>query len=142
MPPVLAVMFIIAIAIALQQDADTAGDPRAPSFYALAEAIAAAEGFGVAGAIPTVRNNPGDLKLDGQTITTFPTAAAGWDALYHQLDLIRDGGSRFYTPSTTLGAFASRWTATEQSAWLGNVVRGLQGAGVPATSSTTLGELL
>jgi hypothetical protein len=108
----------------------------------LAEAIAEAEGYGVPGAIPTVRNNPGDLKIGGGSITTFATAAEGWAALYRQLELIRDGGSAYYSPTMTLSAFSRVWTATEQGAWLANVLEGLQSRGVVASAGTQLDEVL
>lgn len=109
---------------------------------ALARAIAVAEGYGLPGAIPTVRNNPGDLKLDGDTITTFRTALDGWNALYRQLTLIVTGRSRFYSLDMTLAAMAATWTATEQAAWLANVVAALRADGWTVDGSTRLREIL
>ena len=59
----------------------------------LAELIARNEGFGVPGSIPTVRNNPGDLRHgphsshpDGPNdIGTIDTEAHGWEDLEGQL---------------------------------------------------------
>jgi hypothetical protein len=110
-----------------------------------ARAIAYAEGFGVPNAIPTVRNNPGDLKLprDGGAISTFPTVADGWDALYRQLQLIVSGRSSYYSIDMTIAAMGRVWTATEQQAWTSNVVSYLREHGVPsASSATTLAEIL
>jgi len=109
-----------------------------------ARAIAFAEGYGVPGAIPTIRNNPGDLKLpaDGGAISTFPTPTDGWLALYRQLKIIIEGRSSFYVLDMTIAQMAERWTATERSAWAANVVTYLQRAGLPVTSSTRLREVL
>lgn len=64
----------------------------------LASLIAQEEGFGVAGAIPTVRNNPGDLRHsphsehpdDPNAIGTIDTPADGWADLERQLQLYAD----------------------------------------------------
>jgi hypothetical protein len=117
---------------------------RSGSFYAFANAIAFAEGFGVPGAIPTVRNNPGDLKLpaDGGAITTFATPADGWEALYKQLDLIRTGASRYYQPTMTIDQVARVWTATEQSIWRNNVLTSMSRQGYNVTAGTVIGDVL
>lgn len=110
-----------------------------------ARAIAFAEGYGVPGAIPTVRNNPGDLKLpsSGGAITTFASAVEGWAALYRQLDLIVTGRSNVYTIGMTIGEMARRYTATEQTIWTGNVVKYLQKNGYPqVTAQTPLRDVL
>lgn len=109
------------------------------SVEALAKAIAKAEGYGVPGAIPTITNNPGDLKNGGKTyqntgITIYATAADGWNALYRQINLILSGGSTHYTVDTTLRKMGQIWTATvsEQAAWAKNVANYL-GVSVDAT---------
>lgn len=57
----------------------------------LARAIAAQEGFGVAGARPTRNHNPGDLRgwfpypADADGFTIFPDDATGWAALKQDL---------------------------------------------------------
>lgn len=115
--------------------------PVAPSvgIGQLAEAIALAEGYGVPGAIPTVANNPGDLKVGGPSIgsgiSVFQTPEQGWDALYRQLVAIRDGRSAYYDTSTTLADMGQRWAGDH--AWAGNVARTL---GVSV--ETTLAEIL
>jgi hypothetical protein len=114
---------------------------RAPGFFALADAIATAEGYGVPGAIPTVRNNPGDLKLAGSVVTSFDSPESGWDALYHQLDLIRTGQSAYYRPDMTLAELAQTWTATEQDFWLANVVHSLQAQGYTVGNDSRLVEV-
>jgi len=67
----------------------------------LAQLIAHNEGFGIAGAIPTLRNNPGDLKHsphsshppdDPNGIGHIDTIEHGWEDLERQLGLFAAGG--------------------------------------------------
>jgi hypothetical protein len=110
---------------------------------ALAKAISFAEGYGIPGAIPTDRNNPGDLKLSAGTITTFATPAEGWAALYHQLGLIASGASNYYQLDMSIGDMGRVWTATEQSAWSSNVASWLRDHWrSTVTTETTLREIL
>jgi hypothetical protein len=92
----------------------------------LAEAIAAAEGFGVAGAIPTVNHNPGDLKVPGSKMvnghTFFETDADGWNALYRQIGLWRSGKSRVMGPDWMFAQVAQKY-AEDWQPWLENVTR-------------------
>ena len=67
---------------------------------AIAHAIGKAEGFGLPGAIPTKRNNPGDLVAAGH-IASYATAAAGWTALDSLLVKIEQGQSKYYTTAMT-----------------------------------------
>ncbi len=99
---------------------------------AVAEAIARAEGFYVAGSIPARANNPGDLKIgdrgngviEGKTV--FATAQDGWNALYRQLDLIRTGKSRNFKPTDTWREVARTWVGPVGfEDWLGNVTQRL-----------------
>lgn len=118
-----------------------------------ADAIAVAgEGYGIAGAIPTRANNPGDLVIPNWTgntlgaakISVFSSPAEGWRRLYKQLQLIVDGQSRVYTPAMTIAEMAKRWTTTEPDAWARNVVNRLQSkwAYGNVTIDTVIGELL
>lgn len=61
----------------------------------LAELIAAEEGYGIPGALPTRDNNPGDLRHSAHSfhlpgapdaIGQIDTPADGWDDLVEQLD--------------------------------------------------------
>lgn len=115
---------------------------RPDGFFAFAQAIATAEGYGVPDAIPTVRNNPGDLRWTGADITTFDTPEAGWNALYRQLDLIRTGATGLYSVDMSIGAMAQVYTATEASAWAANVAGALVAQGFPATVDSPLREFL
>jgi hypothetical protein len=67
----------------------------------LAQLIAKQEGFGVPGAIPTVRNNPGDLRHSNHSshegegsndIGIIDTVADGWADLERQLQLYASRG--------------------------------------------------
>lgn len=103
---------------------DQAGD-QAATYSPLASAIANAEGYGGAGSIPTLANNPGDLELGdvgygimqaagGQKITVFPNVAAGWAALEKQISSIFAGRSRYYTPDESLQDFGVTYSGGSQ----------------------------
>ena len=117
---------------------------RSNGLIAFAQAIAHAEGFGVPGAIPTVRNNPGDLKMPSTfpEITTYPTPEDGWQALYGQLDYINSGRSPYYSASMTIAEMGRVWTATEQNYWTANVVASLRSQGFDVNENSIIGEIL
>lgn len=100
----------------------------------LANAIAQEEGFYVAGSIPQRQNNPGNLTVAGQ-ITTYPTAAAGWSALYAQVQSMFDGTSNYYNPSMSLAQVGNIYAGGDPN-WAANVASIL---GV--STSTTLNQL-
>ena len=114
----------------------------------LAQAIAKAEGYYTPRTIPARCNNPGDLKsvrgwkYPGQigvcrgSHVKFATPAAGWAALYHQIDKIVNGQSRHYSVDMTLQQVARKYAGNSR-VWARNVAHNL---GVPA--NTTLAELL
>jgi len=117
-------------------DLDSVGLPPAPSsqIRSMAQAIARAEGFYVAGSVPQRSHNPGNIKASWTGypstpggITMFPSESAGWAALYHQLELIRDGRSGQYSLANTIRQMGTRWTATigQQFAWASNVAQSL-----------------
>lgn len=88
---------------------------------ALAQAIAHAEGYGKAGALPTRYRNPGDLKGKCWTGHTgkgghavFPTDAAGQTALHQQIQKIIAGRSRYYTLDTTIAQMSRRYARNWQ----------------------------
>lgn len=111
---------------------------------AFARAVARAEGFGVAGAVPTRLNNPGDLKAssvasigrDASGHLQFANLVDGWTALYRQVQLIIDGHSRNYTLDMTINEMAAKY-AESNVHWARNVAGALN---VPA--STRLREIL
>jgi hypothetical protein len=90
----------------------------------IAQAIARAEGYGVPGAIPTVRNNPGNIKGPDGVIRTYSTPEEGWQALYRQVLLMLTGESRFYKPEMTIAEIARIYTGEAQFMnWARNVSR-------------------
>lgn len=91
-----------------------------PSITAVARAISQAEGYGVAGAIPTVRNNPGDLTDITGSVRTFPSASDGWNALYAQLQKIVDGTSSYYTLDMSWRQMGQIWAGGDGN-WAVNV---------------------
>lgn len=99
-----------------------------PSTFA--SAVATAEGYGVPGAIPTVNNNPGDLRgwpgvpTDSAGYSVFPTAAAGWAALEQQLQTIAGGESEYYSPDMTIAQMGATW-ANGDANWAANVAAAL-----------------
>ncbi len=95
----------------------------------LAEAIAYAEGFFVAGSRAARNHNPGDLTVDvtGKGIgkdgifIVYASDADGWDALKHQVNLMLTNASQIYNNQMTIREVASRYTTTDQLAWATNV---------------------
>jgi hypothetical protein len=102
--------------------------PIAPSstVQRIAKAIAKAEGFYVSGSVPSRAHNPGDLKLgdkgygtiDGKTI--FPSDSQGWQALYHEVQLILDGKSAYYQPSMSIADIGNIYSGGDPN-WAQNV---------------------
>lgn len=111
----------------------------------LSSAIGNAEGFGVAGAIPTRANNPGDLELGdlgygtlGNGISIFPDAASGQNALTGFLANILGGGNPNYSPNMSLSQFGDVYvngpnggTSQGSQDWTANLAKSL---GVPANT--------
>lgn len=115
----------------------------------LAEAIAHAEGFGAdPNNVPTRAHNPGDLKIPGWTgkttgvegISVFETDEEGWQALYSQLTRIANNLSHVYNLKMTLAQFATKWTDTQQSNWLLNILFKLVESGYTVDKNTMLGD--
>jgi hypothetical protein len=113
----------------------------------IANAIAAAEGYGPAGNIPTKANNPGDLCLGdvgygtitstgGEKITVFPDITTGWNKLYNQIALWISGGSQYYNTSMTWAEIGAVW-AGPNTPWGQNVANAL-GVDVNSTLSDFL----
>lgn len=100
----------------------------------LAEAIAWAEGFFVAGSRPARNHNPGNLTGEiadfGAVVhpvgedagfMVYRNDADGWEELRNQLRLALSGQSAFYGPQMSLWDFAHRWTTTDRAAWAATV---------------------
>ena len=112
-----------------------------------AQAIASAEGFGVANAIPTRANNPGDLTDVGQNFTgdtgqriganiiVFDTVQDGWNALYSQVRLILGGSDSLWPSTLTLAQAGLQYSGCDPN-WATNVANDLD-----IDPSITLGEI-
>lgn len=96
----------------------------------LVHAIAKAEGFGVHGAIPTRKHNPGDLRWHGK-YRVFKSDAEGWAALRAQVVRVIEGRSRVYRLSDTLSQVGRKYAGSR--VWAVNVSRSLH-----ITGDTTL----
>jgi hypothetical protein len=113
----------------------------------LAQAIAKAEGFYIAGSLPQRCHNPGDLEIqsvgygtdNGKTI--FPDDEAGWMALEHECDLILYGLSRAgYKLTDTIMQMAFRYTGNDgATTWALTVARAL-GISTLTTLEQYMGE--
>lgn len=109
----------------------------------LASYAAFAEGYGTPGAIPTVYNNPGDLKVGDKGhgtlpsgITIFGSPQEGYAALNRQMSLaVTDGSHSVYNPDMTIQQFGDKYANGDPN-WAKNFAAK---AGVPAT--TTLRDL-
>jgi hypothetical protein len=86
-----------------------------------AEAIASAEGYFISGSVPNRRNNPGDLS-DASGVIQYPTPEAGWQALYHQVNLMffGDPSQTRYNSSMTITQVAQTYAENWQN-WAQNV---------------------
>lgn len=99
----------------------------------IAEAIAAAEGFYVAGSRPAQNHNPGDMTADliGKSIgkdgpfVMYSNDQDGWDNLTHQIQLWLGGGSSHATADSTISDISQFYTSTDQTAWATNVANNL-----------------
>lgn len=101
-----------------------------------ARAIAKAEGFyDGKHTIPARYKNPGDLKVISEKYpgqvgvgkaghVIFRSEAAGWAALYHQIDMAMNGESKFYNPSMTFKQVAKKY-AGNWRVWCKNVTHNL-----------------
>ncbi len=114
-----------------------------PKVLALAEAIAAAEGFGIAGAVPTRSNNPGDLtlsfgfstsgKANSAGVLIFNSVNDGWSALYKQVALMLYGGSSVYSPQMTFLDVAAKYTGGDNAEQWALLVAGSVGLSITST---------
>lgn len=93
----------------------------------IAKAISIAEGYGKPNTIPTLRNNPGNIKNSQGEIITYPTPEDGWRALYRQVLLMLTGESRYYRPEMTIAEVARIYTGeAAYMNWAINVSRVLK----------------
>lgn len=115
-----------------------------PSIQKIAQAIAFAEGFYVAGSRAARNHNPGDMTADliGKSVgmdgpfVVYANDNDGWQNLQKQISLWLDGGSRHATPDSTISDLSQFYTTTDQTAWASNVANHL---GVDV--NTSIGEI-
>lgn len=99
----------------------------------IAQAIATAEGFYVAGSRPARNHNPGDMTADliGKKVgmdgsfVVYASDDDGWENLYHQINLWLSGGSSHATAQSTITDISQFYTTTDQTAWAANVANSL-----------------
>lgn len=144
---VVALVVLVVLAAPAWGDTMTTFATLTPAQRAFAQAIARAEGFGVSGATPTVRHNPGDLvdTFTGQ-IKVFASDADGWDALARQVVGMLAGHGP-YSQATTLAEIAYLYANGEGDPvgaqnWLANVTSGLRAAGYAVSADGVLAETL
>lgn len=102
----------------------------------IAQAISVAEGYGKPGEIPTVRNNPGNIRDPSGAIGTYATNEDGWEALYRQVRAMLVPSS-LYDPSWPLTEIARVYTGeSAYMNWANNVA-----AVLGVSTDTPFGEL-
>lgn len=108
--------------------------PTGDRLWAIAQAIAVAEGYNQPDSNPFRLNNPGDLSdgfmvyggepHSGSSVTRFPDAETGWQWLRNKLSRIAHGKSSVYSPQMTWSQIAQKWAGDWQN-WVANVTREL-----------------
>lgn len=99
----------------------------------IAQAIATAEGFYVAGSRPARNHNPGDMTADliGKKVgmdgsfVVYETDDDGWQNLYRQIEKWLNGDSSHATADSTITDISQFYTTTDQTAWATNVANSL-----------------
>lgn len=95
----------------------------------IAQAIATAEGFYVAGSRPARDHNPGDMTQDltGKStgrdgiFVVYDNDQDGWDNLYAQIEKWLGGDSANANASSTISDISKFYTTTQQDIWANNV---------------------
>lgn len=115
--------------------------PSGDRIWLVCHAIAMAEGANVAGSVPDVSNNPGDISdfystfggefVSGSNVTQFPDKATGWQKLYNKVSAIQNNTSKVYSSGMTWNQIAQLW-AGDWKSWVTNVTNIL---GVSPTST-------
>lgn len=104
----------------------------------LAEAIARAEGYYVAGSLPRRMNNPGSLTDITGKLRQYETPEQGWEALRDQVRRMLSGTSLIYRPSMDIRRIADIYTGGDNpESWARTVAQHL---GI--STSTRLSELV
>ena len=119
-----------------------------PGLPLLAALIARQEGFGVPGAIPTVRHNPGDLRHsphswhpteDPDGIGYIDNDADGWADLVRQLGL---DAARSLSLGELIGGWAPAEDGNDPAAYLADLIAGFAAGGVTVAGCTPVAEAL
>lgn len=118
---------------AMKLNFNLAVNPTDANVQKIAEAIAFAEGFYVAGSRPARNHNPGDMTADlvGRGIgkdgpfVVYETDVDGWANLYAQINKWLSGSSSHATSDSTISDISSFYTANDQAAWATNVANQL-----------------
>jgi hypothetical protein len=110
----------------------------------LARLIARQEGFGIAGALPTRRHNPGDLRhsphsshegIGTDDIGAIDTDAHGWEDLERQLELYAGRGM-------SLGQAIYSWAPPSENDTANYLQSVIDGLGGEVSADTPLAEVL
>jgi hypothetical protein len=141
---VLAAAVLLAVAVLFKSLGGALTMSVTPNVQKIAEAIAFAEGFYVAGSRPARNHNPGDMTADliGKSVghdgpfVVYSTDDDGWENLRRQISLWLYGGSSHATPDSTITDLSEFYTTTDQTAWAANVANHL---GV--STDTSIGEI-
>lgn len=141
---VLALLGLVGAAYFLLQMGDSVDTSAPPNVQKIAQAIASAEGFFVAGSRPARNHNPGDMTADliGKAIgfdgpfAIYASDADGWANLYAQVNAWLKGHSSHATAESTIADLSQFYTANDQTAWAANVANA---AGV--SIDTPIGEI-
>lgn len=151
----IAILALVALAVVLFEQAQSGSDTvddlggqvdqsATSATQKIAQAIASAEGFYVAGSRPARNHNPGDMTADlvGASTGTdgmfvvYDTDADGWNNLYAQVNAWLEGTSKHAGPDSTITDVAAFYTTTEQDAWAANVA-----ASLGVSVDTTIGSI-
>lgn len=134
-------------------DGSTGGVPFS-KIQLMANAIATAEGFYVAGSVPQRSNNPGDLTkswgfsttgtANSEGVLIFATLENdGWPALYTQVAAMLSGSSTVYTLDDSFLTVAQKYTGNAgAAAWAANVLRVMAQGGFSLAADNTLGDFV
>lgn len=109
--------------------------PSGDRIWDCCRAIAIAEGYNIAGSVPAIFNNPGDLSdgkdtygsqfHSGSNVTTFPDATTGWSWLYTKLNNAVNGVSKVYNVSMSWREIGAKWAPPNADVWAQNVAGSL-----------------
>lgn len=128
-PAAIGILALLAVAYILLEMGGNVDSSASGGVQRLANAIASAEGFFVAGSRPARNHNPGDMTQDliGKAVgmdgpfVVYSSDADGWANLYAQINLWLQGGSSHANADSTITDLSSFYTKDNQSTWAVNV---------------------